>query len=37
MAGKVNPDLGPRENVIDLPEGPSLLILNGEPLSRHPA
>jgi hypothetical protein len=25
--------MGPRENVIDLPEGPSLLIFTEEPLS----
>jgi hypothetical protein len=31
LAGRVDPGLGPRENVIDLPEGPSLLIFTEEP------
>jgi hypothetical protein len=33
LAGKVDPGLGLRENVIDLPEGPSVLIFTEEPLS----
>jgi hypothetical protein len=33
LAGTVDSGLGPRENVIDLPEGPSLLIFTEEPLS----
>jgi hypothetical protein len=33
----VDPALGPWENVIDLPEGPSLLIFTEEPLGGHTA